>query len=158
MQLEASGVKILTDPWLQGKLHFAGQTWFFEGEKPYLEANSLDVREFTKGVDFILLSQSLDDHCHKPTLQALPKDIPVVATPTAADIARELGFKTVHSLDHGQTVRAPTLSRLACMAMAQCAHVHSRAAAASRLLRSERALGTSHPLQPRQGRSCPCCV
>ncbi len=41
------------------------------------------------------LVQGLDDHAHKPTLRKLSKDIPVVGSPAAAAVARQLGFKTV---------------------------------------------------------------
>lgn len=37
-----------------------------------------------------------------PTLKELPKELPVVASPTAARIAADLGFKRVYELDHGQ--------------------------------------------------------
>ena len=41
------------------------------------------------------LVQGLDDHAHKPTLRKLSKDTPVVGSPAAAAVARQLGFKTV---------------------------------------------------------------
>jgi Beta-lactamase superfamily domain len=106
VQLAHSGAKILVDPWLHGKLTFAGQNWFFEGDKPGLRKNEgqFDIEALTEDVDFILLCQSLNDHTHKPTLEVLPKHIPIVAQPEAADIARSLGFKTVHALNHGQQV------------------------------------------------------
>jgi L-ascorbate metabolism protein UlaG (beta-lactamase superfamily) len=102
-------VKILVDPWLEGKLTFVGQTWFFEGEKPGLKGSKLDIASVLEGVDLILLSQSLDDHTHHPTLKMLPKNIPVVAGPAAAEIARGLGFISVHSLDHGDQVGSSSL-------------------------------------------------
>jgi L-ascorbate metabolism protein UlaG (beta-lactamase superfamily) len=110
MQLHASGVKILVDPWLVGKLVFVEQQWFFEGANPFLKGGPPDLERFTKDIDFILLSQGLDDHAHKPTLKALPKSIPIVCSPPAAEIARTSGFKTVLTLDHGETVRG--LARL----------------------------------------------
>ena len=106
VQLQASGTKILVDPWLVGKLIFAGQNWFFSGEKPGLKRGiEVDIGSIVNDVDFILLAQSLDDHTHRPTLKELPKHIPIVAGPEAAAIARDLGFKTVHSVDHGERVR-----------------------------------------------------
>ena len=46
--------------------------------------------------------QGLPDHAHVPTLRQLPKELPVVASPAAARIAADLGFKRVYELDHGQ--------------------------------------------------------
>jgi hypothetical protein len=51
----------------------------------------------------LLLSQGLDDHAHRPTLEALDKRVPVVASPTGAAVARECGFTSVTSLAHGQS-------------------------------------------------------
>lgn len=52
----------------------------------------------------ILLTQGLDDHTHRPTLEKLSKDIPVVASPSAAKVAQELGFELVFPLAHNETV------------------------------------------------------
>ena len=49
-------------------------------------------------------AQSIDDHAHRPTLQALPKSLPVLGSESAAAVARELGFESVFELDHGQTL------------------------------------------------------
>lgn len=46
--------------------------------------------------------QGLPDHAHVPTLKQLPKELPVVASPAAARIAADLGFKCIYELDHGQ--------------------------------------------------------
>jgi L-ascorbate metabolism protein UlaG (beta-lactamase superfamily) len=105
VQLPASNIKILVDPWLVGKLTFGGANWFFEGEKPGLKRDGINIDKLTADIDFILLAQSLDDHFHKPTLAVLPKHIPVVAAAEAAKMAQEFGFETIHSIDHGQTVR-----------------------------------------------------
>jgi L-ascorbate metabolism protein UlaG (beta-lactamase superfamily) len=51
----------------------------------------------------ILLSQGLPDHAHLPTLQQLNRKIPVVASPSAAKVAQELGYACVTSLAHGET-------------------------------------------------------
>jgi len=48
-------------------------------------------------------SQGLDDHAHVPTLQLLPKSLPVIASPTAAEVATKLGFTQVVSLAPGKT-------------------------------------------------------
>lgn len=36
--------------------------------------------------------KGLDDHCHMPTLEVLPRDIPVVAQATAAAACRHVSF------------------------------------------------------------------
>lgn len=94
------GGKVLVDPWLVGTLSFGEQTWLLESSK-YLPPS---VESVLEGVDAILLSQSLDDHTHIPTLKVLPKNIPIVAQPDAAEVARGLGFTDVRSLDHGEQV------------------------------------------------------
>lgn len=47
---------------------------------------------------------SIDDHAHKPTLRRLPKSLPVVGSPSACAVARDLGFETVIEVDHGKEV------------------------------------------------------
>jgi L-ascorbate metabolism protein UlaG (beta-lactamase superfamily) len=94
------GGKVLVDPWLVGTLSFGAQTWLLESSK-YLPPSVEDV---LKGVDAILLSQSLDDHMHLPTLKVLPKDIAIIAQPDAAKVVTGLGFTDVRALDHGQQV------------------------------------------------------
>ncbi len=51
-----------------------------------------------------LAVQGLEDHAHPPTLEALPRDLPIVAAPGAAAKCRSLGYSNVTELDHGQTV------------------------------------------------------
>lgn len=46
--------------------------------------------------------QGLPDHAHKPTLEVLPKEKPVVCSPAAAKVAADLGFKNIYELDHGK--------------------------------------------------------
>lgn len=88
---------ILVDPWLVGDLVFGNLTWLFRGTR---RENPPALPE---RIDLILLSQGLDDHAHKPTLKTLDKSIPVVASPNAAAVAEELGFKNVTSLPHGES-------------------------------------------------------
>lgn len=95
-----SGKTVLVDPWLVGKLTFADQNWLFEGSKGLQQ--ELDVDAIAAKADLLIISQGLPDHAHKPTLERLPKDMPVVCSPTAAKILAGLGFKNVFELDHGQ--------------------------------------------------------
>lgn len=104
MQLRKSGVKILCDPWFVESLSFADQKWFFEGTKAGLKDGRMDWMDVVLSADFILLSQSLEDHTHLPTLRQIPKDIRVIGTPEAARTAINLGFERVVALDHEQEV------------------------------------------------------
>jgi L-ascorbate metabolism protein UlaG (beta-lactamase superfamily) len=95
-----SGAKLLVDPWLVGTLSFGETQWLLEASK-YLPP---DIDAVLQGVDAILITQNLDDHCHLPTLKALPKTLPIIAQPDAAETARGLGFTSVQALDHGDKV------------------------------------------------------
>ncbi len=64
--------------------------------------------------------QGLDDHAHRPTLQRLPKDKPVVASPAGAAVAKQMGFHVVHSLDHGQAITMGPLTIRATMGKPRC--------------------------------------
>jgi len=108
--VDVDGFRVYVDPLLKGDLTFAGQDWFFRGKKRFVKEDALTdaLPGGSKPADLILISQKLPDHCHEPTLQALPKDIPVVACPGADDICRQLGFKNVTTLKAGQsTVAGP---------------------------------------------------
>ena len=52
---------------------------------------------------FSLVSQSLPDHTHLPTLEILPRDMHLVANPGAAKIVKGLGYKNVTVLEHGES-------------------------------------------------------
>lgn len=101
--IEIDGSRILIDPWLVGKLTFGNQAWLFEGSKN----NSQPIPE---NIDLILLSQGLEDHAHPPTLKELDKNIPVVASPNAAKVARELGYGKVTPLQHQESYQLGKIS------------------------------------------------
>ncbi len=94
--IEIADRRILLDPWLVGDLAFGNANWFFRSYR------KID-RAIPENIDLILLSQGLPDHAHPETLKALDRSIPVVGSPAAAKVVRELGFKTVTSLNHGET-------------------------------------------------------
>ena len=56
-----------------------------------------------ENIDFILLSQGLEDHAHPPTLEILDRDLPVIASVNAAKICEEMGYSDIRSLDHGES-------------------------------------------------------
>lgn len=53
----------------------------------------------------VCLPQWVDDHTHIPTLERLPKHIPIIAQSEAADRIRPLGFKSLTTISHGQTMQ-----------------------------------------------------
>ncbi|NEO84749.1 MAG: MBL fold metallo-hydrolase [Spirulina sp. SIO3F2] len=93
--IEWAGQRILLDPWFVGPLTFGDMPWLFKAER-------LTPREFPANIDQIVLSQGLPDHAHVPTLETCDRAIPVIASPSAAKIATDLGFQMVHALEHGQ--------------------------------------------------------
>jgi L-ascorbate metabolism protein UlaG (beta-lactamase superfamily) len=94
--IELSGQRILLDPWLVGDLTFGNLPWLFRGTKTV-------QRSIPSNIDLILLSQGLPDHAHPPTLQALDRSIPVVASPSAAKVARGLGYQQVVAIAPGES-------------------------------------------------------
>ena len=103
-EFAASGLKILVDPWLVGNLSFGGLESIYCGVKRVARPETIDIDRLAAETDLILLTMSIDDHAHKPTLQRLPKSIPVAGSPSAAAVARKLGYKTVYEIDHGKEI------------------------------------------------------
>lgn len=87
--------RILVDPWLVDSLVFANLSWLFKGDHR-------DPVPLPDNIDLILLSQGLPDHTHKPTLQQLDRQIPVVGSPNAAQTARSLGYSQVTAIAPGE--------------------------------------------------------
>jgi L-ascorbate metabolism protein UlaG (beta-lactamase superfamily) len=94
--IEIEDQRILLDPWLVGPLVFGNQPWLFKSERT-------KPRAIPEAIDLILLSQGLEDHAHRPTLEKLDRHIPVVASPNAAKVVRELGYTQITSLAHHET-------------------------------------------------------
>lgn len=96
------GFQILIDPWLVEAIVLYGSPWMFEAkhvEPPCYTPATLP------SIDLILISQSLDDHCHQPTLAQLSKQIPVIAAPSAVKTIEKLGYDRVIGLAPWQTYR-----------------------------------------------------
>lgn len=104
VKFNTSGVRVLVDPWLCGDLTFAEQDWLYKGKKRALRSVDLDLQQICQDTDFILLTQSLDDHTHLPTLRRLDRNLPVVANAAAAEKIAPLGYKSVTVLDHSQSI------------------------------------------------------
>jgi L-ascorbate metabolism protein UlaG (beta-lactamase superfamily) len=96
--IEIDGQRILLDPWLVGDLTFGNASWLFCGKKN-------NPQPIPENIDLILLSQGLEDHAHPPTLKKLDKQIPVVASPNAARVVKELGYTKVTILNHGASFK-----------------------------------------------------
>ena len=94
--IELDGQRILLDPWLVGDLTFNNANWLFRGRKN-------NPQPIPENIDLILLSQGLEDHAHPPTLKKLDKRIPVVASPNATKVVKELGYTTVTTLNHEES-------------------------------------------------------
>ncbi|XP_004297137.1 PREDICTED: uncharacterized protein LOC101304764 [Fragaria vesca subsp. vesca] len=98
---DVGGVKLLVDPILVGNLDF-GIPWLYDAAKRFLKNFQLtDVPE----VDCLLITQSLDDHCHLKTLKPLSEKYPtlrVIATPNAKALLDPL-FSNVTYLEPGQS-------------------------------------------------------
>ncbi|ESR50968.1 hypothetical protein CICLE_v10031998mg [Citrus x clementina] len=98
---DLDGVKVLVDPILVGNLDF-GIPWLFDAGKKFLKSFQLsDLPQ----VDCLLITQSLDDHCHLKTLKPLSKMSPnlkVIATPNAKTLLDPL-FQNVTYVEPGQS-------------------------------------------------------
>ncbi|KAI8462622.1 MAG: beta-lactamase superfamily domain-containing protein [Monoraphidium minutum] len=106
VKFNQSGARVLVDPWLVSDLTFFDQTWAYRGRKRVLGPGRLNVDDVAAETDVILLSQYLDDHTHMPTLERLPKSIPIIAQPEAAARIAPLGFTNVTPLAPGGALLA----------------------------------------------------
>ncbi|CAL2232219.1 unnamed protein product [Prunus armeniaca] len=98
---DVGGLKILVDPILVGNLDF-GIPWLYDAAKKFLKNFQLsDLPE----VDCLLITQSLDDHCHLKTLKPLSEkylNLRVIATPNAQTLLDPL-FSNVTYMEPGQS-------------------------------------------------------
>lgn len=95
--VELGQQRILIDPWLVGSLVFGNLTWLFKGQRRQ------PLEQIPDKIDLIILSQGLEDHAHKPTLEQLERTIPVVASASATKIVKQLGYTQVTTLAHNRT-------------------------------------------------------
>ena len=93
--LEFDQLRILVDPWLCGSLSFPPGAWLLKGELPF-------ERPAPENLDLLLLTQGLADHAHPPSLDRLPRDLPVVGSTSAAKVVKKLGFNRVQPLKPGE--------------------------------------------------------
>jgi L-ascorbate metabolism protein UlaG (beta-lactamase superfamily) len=93
--IEWAELRILVDPWFVGPLVFGNAPWFFKTERR-------SPRPIPENIDLILLSQGIEDHAHPPTLAQCDRAIPVIASPTAAQVVEKLGYSTITALKPGE--------------------------------------------------------
>ena len=103
--IEAAGKRILLDPWLVGSLMFGNTPWFFKADRR-------SPQPIPEKIDLILLSQGLEDHAHPETLRALDRSIPVIGSPSAAKVAKDMGYTTTTTLNHGEVFTIPDLIKI----------------------------------------------
>lgn len=60
-------------------------------------------RPIPDNIDFILLSQGLEDHAHPPTLKVLDHNLPVVASVNAGKVCQDLGYTNITTLKHNES-------------------------------------------------------
>lgn len=102
-----SGARVLVDPWLVGDLQFFEQGWLYTGRKRSTgpaAGVAVDVDQIVSDTDVVLISQWVDDHTHMPTLQALPRSVPIIAQPEAAERIRPLGFDSLTVVRPGDSI------------------------------------------------------
>ncbi|WP_320674732.1 MBL fold metallo-hydrolase [Prochlorococcus sp. MIT 1341] len=89
--------RVLIDPWLIGLLIFPPGKWLFYGkqEKDW---------EIPKNIDLILLTQSLQDHAHEPTLSKIDKNTTVVCPPSCIKKLKKIGFNDINALSPGDNI------------------------------------------------------
>ena len=92
--VEFGEVRVLIDPWLKGVLSFPQGPWLIEGRLQ----KELEPPE---QLDLLVLTQGLADHSHIPSLELLPRSIPVIGSKSASKVVKRLGFESVTTLSPG---------------------------------------------------------
>jgi L-ascorbate metabolism protein UlaG (beta-lactamase superfamily) len=95
------GAVVAIDPWLTPELHLPPGRWMFR--RAHREPCAMSLDELAR-VSAVVLTAHFGDHLDPATLEVVPRDTPVFATPTAARIARKLGFREVREVRAGERV------------------------------------------------------
>lgn len=101
--LRIGGRTVLTDPVFSNRVGIG--LGLVTGGPRRLVAPALSLRELPP-LDLILVSHAHFDHLDRPTLNRLPKRVPVITSEHNADLIRDLGFYSVTELRWGQRVTA----------------------------------------------------
>lgn len=98
---EASGLKILTDPWLTEGAYQG--TWF---HTHVLADAGVTPESFPKDINYLFLSHEHQDHLDVATLKHFPRNIPLLicrfATPKFRNYLQSLGFTNFLELQSGE--------------------------------------------------------
>jgi L-ascorbate metabolism protein UlaG (beta-lactamase superfamily) len=93
--LRIGGMNVLTDPVMSNKVG-VGLGLLTGGPRRQI-APALSIKQLPP-LDLILISHAHFDHLDRPTLQRLPKNVPVITSAHTGDLIHDLGFKQVHEL------------------------------------------------------------
>ncbi len=99
--LRVGGLTILTDPVLSDRVGLG--LGLMTGGPRRLVAPAVLASELPK-LDLILVSHAHFDHLDRPTLNRLPKDVPVITSQHNADLIGDLGFRQVRELRWGEWI------------------------------------------------------
>tara|TARA_B100000131_G_scaffold309331_1_gene339687 strand:+ start:1505 stop:2218 length:714 start_codon:yes stop_codon:yes gene_type:complete len=101
--IDFTNCKLLIDPWIEGELIFPPGEWFFKGSL----RNKISTPQ---GVDTILITQSLPDHCHIPSLMKFKKDITIICPKSALNLLKENGFTNVNVISPSEQINLKGLT------------------------------------------------
>lgn len=109
--LRVGGLTILTDPVLSPRIGVG--LGLITGGPRRLVAPALSIRQLPP-IDLILISHAHFDHLDRPTLQRLPRTIPVITAPRTRDLVADFGFASVTELRWGEQARVGAAQITAC--------------------------------------------
>ena len=95
--IKFKNTNLLIDPWLTGDLIFPPGDWFFKGTLD----NEILIKE---EINIILLTQSLPDHCHIPSLKKFKNNIYIICPNSAKGILEKSGFTSIKVLNPSEKV------------------------------------------------------
>lgn len=104
--LRIGGMTVLTDPVLSNRVG-VGAGLITMGPKRFV-APALQLNQLPK-LDLILISHAHFDHLDVPTLNRLPKDVPVVTAHRTHDLIQGLGFSKVMEMRWGDDLQLGSL-------------------------------------------------
>ena len=95
--IKFKNTNLIIDPWLTGDLIFPPGEWFFKGSLN----NDVFIEE---KINVILITQSLPDHCHIPSLEMFDKNIDIICPKSAESILKKSGFTSIKVLQHSEKI------------------------------------------------------
>lgn len=100
--------EIAIDPVLYAPLDF-GIPLLYSGQKRFIDGKR-ELNEISQSADYVLLSQGLDDHAHRPTLTKLSTmrpTMPYIAPPSAVAVLKSCGIdnRYISAIAPGQKIK-----------------------------------------------------